>query len=234
MMIAGSFFILHEPENRKQVSADGVVTVVGAMRQQDLPFMITPRMSPGLPLVGAVYNIKPEDHIFDFPVTLTFTKKPMTATESITTVYWWNARFGMWEVLPSVLVNTQEKIIFTTAWLGDFSLGHQPRIEMPGLFTLFDALRQKAPEGARGYHFVVAYRLPNGPYVRWPEIDEIGGCDGAPGGGNTTEYSSTSMTITVLVDDVFTPIDILGVAEWTVSGDHSSCPQEELFGARQE
>ena len=171
-----------------------------------------------------MYRVDPADVPLAAPMVLSFAKRADLGTEDATTVYQWNSSLGMWVPVPSVVADTADVLAVEVLTLGYFALGVTPDIAVPTLLTAQDALRAKASIGTRGYRLSTAYTLPNGVPVEWPEAQMIGGCGGHIGAGERTEYSSTEQTVTVLVNDVLTPVEFTLVGEWILSGDGTGCP----------
>lgn len=225
MLFAGICVVLNIPEAQGVQSADGALTVTGLARTaQQVVVTADVSVVVGEPLLGLVYHIEPADVPLDAPIVLSFAKRLDLGTEDATTVYQWNSSLGMWIPIPSVVADTADVLAVEVLSLGDFALGVTPNIEVPTLLTAQDALRAKASIGTRGYRLSTAYTLPDGVAVQWPAAQIVGGCGGRVGAGERTEYSSTTQTVSVMVDDVQTPVLFTIVGEWILSGDGTGCP----------
>jgi hypothetical protein len=224
LLVSGFFIFSSDPEEREVVSEDGVVTITGLTRtSQNFSVEVDRAAMVGDPLRGAVYQVGPEHMVVDAPVILSFAKQENSGTHDATAVYQWNASLGMWEIVHAVVANTRDVLAVQVTSLGSFALGVVPKVDAPIMLASYDALHAKAPTGARGYHIAVAYRVPHGVFARLPNAGEIGGCNGRVGAGDRTEYSSTSATMNVMVNDVLTPVEFSMVSEWAVSGDGTGC-----------
>lgn len=234
MLFAGMFVILNIPEAQGVQSADGALTVTGLARtSQQISVTADSALGTGTPLLGFVYHIEPTDVPLDAPIVLSFAKRLDLGTEDATTVYQWNSSLGMWVPIPSVVADTADVLAVEVLTLGDFALGVTPDIEVPILLTAQDALRAKASIGTRGYRLSTAYTLPDGVPVQWPAAQILGGCGGRVGAGEKTEYSSTTQTVSVMVDDVQTPVQFTIVGEWILSGDGTGCPASTPLKAQE-
>lgn len=225
LLFAGMFVALNIPEVQGVQSADGALTVAGFARATQ-HVVVTPdaSVSVGNPLLGLAYRIDPMDVPLDAPMVLSFAKRLDLGTADATTVYQWNSSLGMWVAVPSVVADTVDVLAVEVLSLGVFALGNVPDIDVPTLLTTQDALRAKASIGTRGYRLSTAYMLPDGVPVEWTAAQVLGGCGGRVGAGQGTEYSSADQMVTVLVDDVLTPVQFIIVGEWILSGDGTGCP----------
>ncbi len=229
------FVIAKEPEVREVKSEDGVVTVTGRVRtQDDVTVTVKADAVIAAPLVSHVYHLASEGAQQGVPVVLAFERSRAAGTIDATAVYWFNAPLGIWERVSDVVADTDDILAVRVFERGDFALGISPDVSAPTMLTAFDALRRKAPTGTRGYGFAVAYTLPGGVPVRLAHQNEYGGCGGRMGAGDRSEYSSESMMLSVLVDDVNTSVMFTVVAEWIVSADGTGCPSSFPLQARSE
>lgn len=225
MLFAGMFVVMHIPEAQGVQSADGALSVTGLARTaQQITVTTDSNLAIGEPLLGLVYRVEPGDVSMDAPIVLSFAKRLDLGTENATTVYQWNSALGMWVPVPSVVADTADVLAVEVLRLGNFALGVTPDIAVPTLLTAQDALRAKASIGTRGYRLSTAYTLPDGVAVQWPEAQAVGGCGGRVGAGETIEYSSMEQLVSVLVNDVQTPVLFTMVGEWILSGDGTGCP----------
>jgi hypothetical protein len=225
VLFTGMFVVLNVPEARGVQSADGALTVTGLVRtEQQISIVPDTSVPVGDPLLGLVYYVSPADVPLGSPIALSFARRADLGTEDATTVYRWNSSLGMWVPVPSVVADTADMLAVEVLSLGYFALGVMPEIDMPTLLTAQDTLRAKASIGTRGYRLSTAYTLPGGVPVEWSGAQVLGGCGGRVGAGERTEYSSTAQTVTVLVNDVLTPVEFTIVGEWVLSGDGAGCP----------
>jgi hypothetical protein len=225
MMFVGMFFVMNIPESHAVRSADGAVTVSGLTREsQQMSASVDASVAIGEPLLGMAYRIEPSGVALDAPVVLSFTRSADLGTLDATVVYQWNAVLGMWVPLSNVVADTAELLSVQVSTLGDFALGSVPTIDAPTLLTTRDTLLKKAPTGTRGFRIAESYKTPTGVSTQLPNADVIGGCGGRVGAAERQEYSSSSATVNVLVDDVQTEVNFSLVAEWAVSGDGTGCP----------
>ncbi len=228
------FIVAKEPEAREVKSEDGVVTMTGLSRTaNDFSVTIDDAATVATPLVSHVYRIAPTYVQHDAPVVLSFERSATAGTLNATAVYWFDASLGMWEQLYDVVADTDDVLAVQVTMLGDFALGITPRVLAPTMLTAFDALRAKAPSGTRGYGISVAYTLPNGVPVRLENVSEHGGCGGRIGAGDHNEYSSSSTTLSIPVDDVDTRVALMLVGEWIVSADGAGCAVGEDLAPRE-
>lgn len=229
------FIVAQEPEVREVKSADGVVTVTGRMRIDD-DFAITPDTdaATATPLISHVYHVTSTGAQNTAPVVLTFERSRTAGTADATTVYRFNASLGMWEQVNDVVANTKNVLAVRVSTLGNFALGTAPDVAAPTMLTAFDALREKAPQGTRGYGFAVAYTLPGGVPIRLADQHEYGGCGGRMGAGDRYEYSSVATPLSVLVNDVSTPVVFTVAGEWIVAADGIGCSSSSALEARDE
>ena len=228
------FIVAKEPEAREVRSDDGVVTVTGLSRTaNDFSVTVDDTATVATPLVSHVYRIAPTNVQHDAPVVLSFERSVAAGTLNATAVYWFDASLGMWERLYDVVADTDDVLAVRVTTLGDFALGITPRVLAPTMLTAFDAMRVKAPTGARGYGISVAYTLPNGVPVRLENVGEHGGCGGRIGAGGHSEFLSSSMALSIPVDDVDTRVALMLVGEWIVSADGTGCVAGEELRARE-
>jgi hypothetical protein len=234
MLFAGMFAVLNIPEAQGVQSDDGALTVTGLARTaQQIEVTADTTITVGDPILGLVYRVDPADVPLDVPIVLSFARRLDLGTEDAAMVYQWNSSLGMWIPVPSVVADTADVLAVEVLTLGYFALGATPDINVPTLLTAQDALRTKASIGTRGYRLSTAYTLPDGVPVQWPEAQVLGGCGGRVGAGERTEYSSTEQTVTVLVDDVLTPVKFTIVGEWILSGDGTGCPASTPLKAQE-
>lgn len=228
------FIVAKEPESREVQSDDGVVTVTGLSRTvNDFSVVVDDTATVATPLMSHVYRVAPTGVQHDAPIILSFERSAAAGTRDAAAVYWFNAQLGMWERMHDVVADTDDVLAVRVTTLGDFALGIAPRVAAPTMLTAFDALRAKAPSGTRGYGIAVAYTLPDGVPVRLEDVGEHGGCDGRIGAGDHREFSSSSMTLSIPVDDVDTRVGLMLVGEWIVSADGTGCAAGEELRARE-
>lgn len=229
------FIVAKEPESREVQSDDGVVTVTGLSRTvNNFSVVIDDAATVATPLMSHVYKVAPTDVQHDTPIILSFERSVAAGTRDATAVYWFNTQLGMWEQAHDIVADTDDVLAVRVTTLGDFALGITPRVAAPTILTAFDALRAKAPSGTRGYGIAVAYTLPDGVPVRLEDVSEYGGCGGRIGAGDHREFSSSSMALSIPVDDVDTRIDLMLVGEWIVSADGIGCEAPLILEARDE
>jgi len=169
----------------------------------------------------------------DAPVVLSFERSATAGTLNASAVYWFHPSLGMWERVYDVVADTDDVLAVQVTTLGDFALGITPNVAVPTLLTAFDALRAKAPIGTRGYNISAAYTLPDGVPVRVERVSEYGGCGGRIGAGDHREYSSSSIALSIPVDDVDTRVGLMLVGEWIVSADGTGCANGETLSPRE-
>lgn len=228
------FIVAKEPEAREVKSEDGVVTITGLSRTaNDFSVTVDDTATVATPLISHVYHVAPTNVQHDAPVVLSFERSATAGTLSATAVYWFDAQIGMWERLYDVVADTDDVLAVRVTTLGDFALGIAPNVSAPTTLTAFDALRAKAPSGTRGYGISVAYTLPNGVPVRLENVSERGGCGGRIGAGDHSEYSSSTMALSIPVDDVDTRVALMLVGEWAVSVDGTGCAAGEMLSPRE-
>jgi hypothetical protein len=227
------FVVAQEPEARKVSSNDGVLTITGLSRTaNDFLVSVDARATVAIPLISQVYRVAPADVPQDVPVVLSFVRSSMLGTRDATTVYWWNSALGMWEPVQDIVADTPDILAVRVYMLGTFALGITPAVQAPTMLTAFDRLRDAAPRGTRGYRMSVAYTLPDGVPTRLIHVGERGGCGGNIGAGDDVSYSSSSVPLSVLVDDVDTAVTFTIVSEWVISGDNSDCGIAEPLRAQ--
>lgn len=219
------FAVAKDPEARVLNSADGVLTVTGLVRSTE---------NFSLEKVGSTYRLVSPVARHDAPLVLSFAKTSLLGTRDVTTVYWWNARLGMWESIHDVVANTPDILAVRVTTLGDFFLGVPSHIVAPTMLSMIDGVRAKAPKGTRGYSIVVSETVPDGVPIRDENLGERGGCGGNIGAGDHTEYSSSSTVLSVPVNDVQTPVTFTFVGTWIVAGDGVSCPDDAPLKAQKE
>jgi len=224
------FIVAKDPEARAAKSDDGVVTITGLSRMKgDFSVVADAGATVATPLISHVYHVAPTDAQQDSPLVLSFARSDLLGTSSATVVYWFNAQLGMWEQIHDIVADSEGVLAVRVSRLGDFALGIAPKITAPTMLTAFDALRTKAPLGTRGYNIAVAYTLEDGVPVRIEGIGEHGGCGGKIGTGDHNAFSSSTLSLSVPVDDVDTVIAFTLVGEWSISADGTACaPGEEL------
>lgn len=228
------FIVAKEPEAREVKSSDGVVTITGLSRTaNDFTVTVDDSATVATPLVSHVYHVAPTNVQRDAPIVLSFERSATAGTSDATAVYWFDTSIGMWERLYDVIADTNDILAVRVTMLGDFALGITPQVTAPTMLTAFDALRAKAPRGARGYEISVAYTLPDGVPVRLENVSEHGGCGGRIGAGDHSEYSSSTIHLSIPVDDVDTRVGLILVGEWTVSADGTGCAAGEELRARE-
>lgn len=229
------FVVAREPEERVAKSDDGVVTITGLSRiKGNFSVDVEKNATVATPLVSHVYHIAPADAPQDSPLVLSFARSALFGTSSATSVYWFNAQLGMWEQVHDVVADSEGVLAVRVSRLGDFALGIAPKIIVPTMLTAFDALRTKAPVGTRGYNIAVAYTLDGGVPVRVEGLGEHGGCGGRIGAGDHSEYSSSSIALSIPVDDVDTRVAFTFVGEWAVSANGTGCEAPLILEARDE
>ena len=228
------FIVAKEPESREVQSNDGVVTVTGLSRTaNDFSVVVDDTATVATPLMSHVYTVAPTGVQHETPIILSFERSATAGTRDAVAVYWFNTQLGMWERIHDVVADTDDVLAVRVTTLGDFALGIAPRVTAPTILTAFDALRAKAPVGTRGYGIAVAYTLPDGVPVRLEDVSEHGGCGGRIGAGDHREFSSSTMTLSIPVDDVDTRVGLMLVGEWIVSADGTGCATGEELRARE-
>ncbi len=228
------FIVAKEPEAREVKSSDGVVTITGlSCTANDFTVTVDDTATVATPLVSHVYHVAPTNVQRDAPIVLSFERSATAGTLDAAAVYWFDASLGMWERLHDVVADTNDVLAVQVTTLGDFALGITPNVAAPTMLTAFDALREKAPSGARGYEISVAYTLPGGVPVRLENVSEHGGCGGQIGASDHSEYSSSTMNLSIPVDDVDTRVGFMLVGEWAVSADGTGCAAGEELKPRE-
>ena len=224
-LFGGAYVVLNVPEARAVRSDDGALTVTGLARTTDtVTVSVDSAVTIGAPLVGMVYRVEPSDHVLAAPIVLSFARRADLGTADATTVYQWNTSLGMWVPLASVVADTNDVLAVEVMSLGDFAVGTAPVVDVPSLLSAQDQLKTKSPAGTRGYRFSTSYALPGGVPIDWPVAQVLGGCGGRVGAGDRTEYSSTTQSVNVPVNDVQTAVEFTIVGEWIVAADGSGCP----------
>ena len=228
------FILAKDPEARVAKSDDGVVTITGLSRiKGNFSVEADNSATVATPLISHVYHIAPAGVRQDSPLVLSFARSTLLGTSGATTVYWFNAPLGMWEQMRDVVVDSEGMLAVRVAVLGDFALGIAPKITAPTMLTAFDRLRAKAPVGTRGYSIAVAYMLENGVPVRVEGLGEHGGCGGRIGAGDHNAFSSSTLFLSVPVDDVDTATQFMLVGEWSISTDGTGCVTGEELQAQE-
>ena len=234
-LFMGTYIVFRVPEAQKVQSADGAVTITGLTRaSQRMSVVVDDEISLGDPLRGLVYRVEPHDALLDAPVILSFARRDDLGTADATTVYQWQSALGMWIPVLSVAANTREVLAVEVLALGYFALGTSPNVAVPSLLAAQDILREKAPVGTRGYRISTAYVVPGGVPIAWGDAQVVGGCGGRVGAGDRVEYSSTTQSVSVLVNDVQTLVQFILVGEWILAGDGTGCPASLPLKAQEE
>ncbi len=222
------FIVAKDPEARVAKSDDGVVTVTGLSRiKGNFSVVVDGNAAISTPLVSRVYHIAPTGVQQDSPLVLSFARSNTLGTGDATTVYWFDTSLGMWEQLHDVVADSEGVLAVRVTALGDFALGIAPKVTAPTMLTAFDALKTKAPAGTRGYSIAVAYTLDGGVPVRIEGLGEHGGCGGRIGTGDHNAFSSSSVSLSVPVDDVMSTVAFMLVGEWSISADGKGCSNGE-------
>lgn len=228
------FIVAKDPEARVAKSEDGVVTITGLSRiKGNFSVDIEKNAIVAAPLVSHVYHVTPADVLQDSPLVLSFARSDLLGTSSATAVYWFNVQLGMWEQIHDVVADSDGVLAVRVSRLGDFALGIVPQITAPIMLTAFDALRAKAPVGTRGYGIAVAYTLEGGVPIRVDGLGEHGGCGGRIGTGDHNAFSSSTLSLSVPVDDVDTATMFTLVGEWSISADAMACTAGEELQAQE-
>ena len=225
------FVIAKEPEARIAMSEDGVVTLTGLSRiKGDFSITTDGGATVATPLISNVYHIVPVGVRYDAPIILSFARSAELGTRDATVIYWFNTQLGMWEQIHDVVADSDGVLAVRTSKLGDFALGIVQSVAAPRMLAAFDALKESAPMGTRGYSIAIAYALLNGVPVRLEGLGEHGGCGGQIGIGDHSAFSSSTLSLSVPVDDVDTATVFTVVSEWSLSANGTGCATgEELL-----
>lgn len=227
---AASAFVLlrSSPEYMTVTSEDGNMTVRGFLRAGD--FVITQEDGTAYGIPWAVYRVSPETALHDLPVQIRMPEaSAMVGTAALAR---YNDALGMWEWVPTETVDSMT--VATTTRLGVFLMTSRNDVTAPDFVTVYDALRDTAPQNAVGYRIAVGYSIADDTAVfRLDDAGQQGGCGGAVQPGNDTAYATSTRTASVLVNDVQTAVTFTFVASWyTVDG--GSCLEGTSFQASDE
>lgn len=217
--------VVGTPEAAVVESNDGVVLLAG-MARAGAPLAVEERTASALHsvLFATEYEISPQDITLDIPAVITFRVDDAAAT----TVYRYRDDIGMWEHVNDVLRRDVDALTVTTRRLGRFRLGYVEDVAAPDFLTVYDTLREGAPEAALGYTIAVGYGRPGEERIRLGNAGEQGGCDGAVLPGKYEARSTDERTAYVLVNDVQTAVEFVFLAQWLV-GDGTGCPDGAPF-----
>lgn len=225
----GYFVVARDPEDTFTQSADGVVTVSGKARASQ-PFAITsePHEAARTVLGDTRYVLAPQDVYLDVPAVVTFRLDQLNLPAEAVTVYRYRPELLVWEPVLDTVTHTDEIIALETRELGVFALGTYETVAAPDFVSVYDALREQAPEHALGYTITVSYAREGEAPIRLLNVGEQGGCNGAVLPGEYEARSRDERTANVLVNDVQTTVTFSFLAQWFVA-DEQSCPEGMPF-----
>lgn len=234
IMVLASAFLLFadDPEQVATGSPDGVVTVTGVARDT-APFTVATGTSmTGGVMFGTSYDVTPSLAPLDEPVVLTFALAGVPVPPGDVVVYRYDPDLLMWEMALPIVAHTDGLIAIETTTLGTFALGVREQVTLPNFVEVYDDLAKHPVTDAVGYVIVTGYARPDEPIIRLGAGDQ-GGCGGAVMPGVREERSVTTRDVSLLVDDVDTPLTLTFLVRWFIH-DGVGCPAGTPFQAADE
>lgn len=216
-----------DPEYVTVMSADGKLLVTGFAREGGIT------VTAANAEAGDEYAVTSGAVDHTLPLQLRFVTPsgpPSTGNEEWG-VLWYDEDAMLWKWEESTTVDGY--IVVRTMHLGRFAPYPRMTVDAPDFVSVYDALRDQAPDGAVGYRITVGAKTGDGPSIILADEGQHGGCNGAVAPGEETAYSAMTRTAHVLVNDVMTPVTFTFLAAWQVV-DEGSCPEGQPFRAADE